>query len=137
MKKTIALLLISCLIYVACTKDKLIYIDSTLIDNIRLSYFKGEKTSATNARVQFNWTDTVNNLWSYTVIDSASSAILFSDTSNTRSSDTIRTVKLGNKYNVEVKGIRRINTADTTRYKDNLRFKFFIGTMGDVQLTAQ
>jgi hypothetical protein len=137
MKKIILFVFITSLLYVACTKDKYIYRNASIIDNIRLSFFRGEKRSATNAKVQFEWTDSVNNQWSYTIVDSANSLILFSDTTNVKESDTIGTVQLGRKYNVEIKGIRHINLSDTTRYKDNLKFKFFIGTMGDVQITAQ
>ena len=137
MKKIIPILFVICLIYVACTKEKIVYKDrsSEIVDNIKLSYFKGEKRNATLANVQFNWSDSVNNLWSYNIVDSINSTILFSDSTNISGSDTINNVSLGRKYIVEIRGISHINLSDTTRYKDNLRFKFFIGTMGDVQIS--
>ena len=106
MKRYFLFIAVLTLFAFACTKNDKSKILVPIQDNIKLKTFYGEKVGV-GALAQFTWTP---------------------------ASDTVRNLLLNKKYQVDVQGTRRINST-ATFYNDRLRFYFFIGTMGDVQIS--
>jgi hypothetical protein len=135
MKRYFLFIAVLTLFAFACTKNDKSKILVPIQDNIKLKTFYGEKVGV-GALAQFVWTDSFNNRWNVKVtsVDTAGTIVYNSVKETTPASDTVRNLLLNKKYQVDVQGTRRINST-ATFYNDRLRFYFFIGTMGDVQIS--